>query len=64
MSDPQAIPAPAEVQLTVTDLPADVAEQVRQAQETDPDFLRKTLLFGITHKTVFETLRGAWGFAG
>lgn len=48
------------VQLTVDDLPSDVAEQVRRAQEQDPEFLRKVLLFGVTHQAVFETLRGAW----
>lgn len=64
MPDQQAFSgAGAQVQLTVHDLPPDVVEQVRRAQEQDPDFLRKALLFGVTHKTVFETLRGAWGLA-
>lgn len=64
MPDPQASGAHAQVQLTVNDLPPDIMEQVRRAQEQDPDFLRKALLFGVTHKTVFETLRGTWGLAG
>jgi hypothetical protein len=49
------------VHLTVDDLPSDVAEQIREAQLQDPDFLRRILLYGVTHKTVFETLSRAWG---
>jgi hypothetical protein len=48
------------VQLTVGDLPSDVAEKIREAQDQDPDLLRRILLYGITHKVVFETLTEAW----
>jgi hypothetical protein len=48
------------VQLTVDDLPSDVAEKIREAQDRDPDLLRRILLYGITHKVVFETLTEAW----
>lgn len=46
--------------LTVDDLPTDVAHEIREAQSRDPEFLRRILLYGITHKAVFETLRRDW----
>jgi hypothetical protein len=48
------------VHLMVDALPADVAREIREAQSRDPDLLRKILLYGITHKAVFETLDRAW----
>jgi hypothetical protein len=49
------------VHLTVDDLPFDVVQQIQEAQSQDPAFLRRILLYGITHKAVFETLSRAWG---
>lgn len=49
------------VQLTVADLPSDVAERVREAQVEDPELIRRILLYGMTHRTVLETLTTAWG---
>lgn len=49
------------VHFTVDDLPTDVARQLEEAQRQDPEFLRRILLYGITHRTVFETLSRAWG---
>ena len=44
------------------DLPTDLAEQVRLAEVNDPELLRQSLVFGITHRTIFETLlANAWG---
>ena len=48
------------VHLEVDSLPYDVVEQIREAQTDDPDLLRRILLYGITHKTVFETLSRSW----
>ena len=48
------------VQLTVDALPLDVVRQIRHFQVHDPDFLRRVLLYGVTHQTVFETLSSAW----
>jgi hypothetical protein len=48
------------VQLTVDAVPTDVARRLREYQTDDPDFLRRVLLYGITHRTVFETLSRAW----
>ena len=48
------------VHLTVTDLPSDVAEQIQEVQTEDPELLRRILLYGITHKTVFQTLSQSW----
>lgn len=48
------------VHLTVDEVPKDVARQIREFQDSDPEFLRRVLVYGVTHKTVFETLRAAW----
>lgn len=48
------------VHLTVDDLPTDVARKIREVHLQDPEFLRRILLYGITHKTVFETLNRSW----
>jgi len=48
------------VHLTVDEIPEDVARQIREVQSNDPEFLRRVLVYGITHRTVFETLRAAW----
>jgi hypothetical protein len=61
MTDQPSVRALEPVQLTVDALPSDVAEQIRSVQAQDPEFLRRVLLYGITHKTVFETLGRGWG---
>lgn len=48
------------VHLTVEALPSDVAQEIREAQLQDPEFLRHLLVYGATHRTVFETLSRAW----
>lgn len=48
------------VHLKVDSLPYDVAEQIREVQSEDPELLRRILLYGITHRTVFETLSRSW----
>lgn len=48
------------VQLEVDSLPFDVAEKIRKAQSDDPDLLRRILVYGMTHKVVFETLSRSW----
>ena len=48
------------VHLTVDALPSDVAQELRKAQIADPDLLRRILLYGITHRVVFETLSRSW----
>jgi hypothetical protein len=60
MPDHQLPLSTAPVHLTVDRLPADVAAEIREVQLQDPEFLRRVLLYGITHKTVFETLSRAW----
>ena len=48
------------VHLKVDDLPSDVAEEIRDVQVQDPEFLRSVLLYGMTYRAVFETLSQAW----
>lgn len=60
MPDHRSEVAVGPVHLTVEDLPSDVAQQIREAQMQDPTFLKRILLYGITHKTVFETLSRSW----
>jgi hypothetical protein len=53
---------PDEVTLTFVDLPRDVAEQARTAQQKDPELLRRILTFGFTQKVICDTLVAhAWG---
>jgi hypothetical protein len=60
MSDQPVSVSVEPVHLTVDALPADVAHQIREWQLQDPELLRRILLYGITHKVVFETLRRSW----
>ena len=60
MPDQRSEVAVGPVHLTVNDLPNDVAQRIREVQVQDPEFLRRILLYGITHKTVFETLSRGW----
>jgi hypothetical protein len=48
------------LQFTVQDLPPDVAKQIKVFQLEDPQFVRKLILYGVTHRVVFETLSRAW----
>lgn len=61
MSDSRFARESGPVHLRVDDLPADVARALRDAQAEDPRFLRSILLYGIVHRTVFETLSQSWG---
>ena len=44
------------VQLKVR-LPRDIAEQVKEAQETDPEFLSRVVLYGMTRRSIYRHLR-------
>jgi hypothetical protein len=44
------------VELTVH-LPRDVAAQVEEVAQSDPDFLRRVLLYGLTRRSIFNHLR-------
>lgn len=44
------------VTLTVT-LPKDIAAQAEEVQNTDPEFLSKVVLYGITRRLVYQHLR-------
>jgi hypothetical protein len=48
------------VHVKVDDLPSDVAQQIRDVQSRDPEFLRNVLLYGITYREVFEALSQGW----
>jgi hypothetical protein len=60
MPDHRFEPGVERVHLTVDAIPSDVARQIRDFQVRDPEFLRRVLLYGITHQTVFETLSRTW----
>ena len=57
-SHPQSSPEP--IHLKLDALPSDVAQRIREVQDQDPELLRRILLYGITHRTVFETLNSSW----
>ena len=44
------------VQLNVR-LPLDIAEQAKEAQETDPEFLSRVVLYGMTRRSIYRHLR-------
>jgi hypothetical protein len=46
-----------DLSVTVEDLPLEIAEQVRQAQERDPELLKRVMVYAVTRQAVFETLR-------
>ena len=60
MSDSRSDTSPEPVHISIDSLPSDVAQQLREAQRSNPDLLRRILLYGINHKTVFETLSRSW----
>jgi hypothetical protein len=44
------------VQLSVR-LPRDIAAQAEEVQETDPDFLSRVVLYGLTRRSIYRHLR-------
>ncbi len=44
------------VQITVQ-LPHDIAEQAEAVQKTDPDFLSRVVLYGLTRRSIYHQLR-------
>lgn len=44
------------VQLRVR-LPRDIAEQAEEVQETDPEFLSRVVLYGLTRRSIYKHLR-------
>lgn len=44
------------VQLNVR-LPRDIAAQAEEVQRTDPDFLSRVILYGLTRRAIYENLR-------
>ena len=46
------------VQLNVR-LPRDIAEQAEKVQESDPEFLSRVVLYGLTRRSIYRHLRSA-----
>jgi hypothetical protein len=44
------------VQLTVR-LPHDIAAQAEEVQQTDPEFLSRVILYGLTRRAIYDSLR-------
>jgi len=44
------------VQLSVR-LPRDIAQQAEEVQHTDPDFLSRVILYGLTRRSIYRHLR-------
>lgn len=44
------------VQLTVQ-LPRDIAAQAEEVQKTDPEFLSRVILYGLTRRAIYDNLR-------
>jgi hypothetical protein len=44
------------VQITVS-LPKDIAAQAEEVQRTDPDFLSRVILYGLTRRAIYNKLR-------
>ncbi|GMR14047.1 MAG: hypothetical protein BMS9Abin29_2277 [Gemmatimonadota bacterium] len=44
------------VQLNVR-LPRDLAEQAEEVQRTDPEFLSRVVLYGLTRRSIYRHLR-------
>lgn len=45
------------VELTVR-LPRDIAAQAEEVQRTDPEFLSRVVLYGLTRRSIYRHLRG------
>lgn len=48
------------VQLNVR-LPRDIAAQAEQVQESDPEFLSRVVLYGLTRRSIYRHLREQTG---
>ena len=48
------------VQISVS-LPRDVARQAEEVQETDPEFLSRGVLYGLTRRSIYRHLRAQGG---
>lgn len=44
------------VQINVR-LPKDIAAQAEEVQQTDPDFLSRVILYGLTRRTIYRHLK-------
>lgn len=44
------------VQLNVR-LPRDIAQQAEEVQRTDPEFLSRVILYGLTRRSIYRHLR-------
>ena len=44
------------VQLSVR-LPRDIADQAEEVQKTDPEFLSRVVLYGLTRRSIYRHLR-------
>ena len=44
------------VQITVQ-LPNDIAEQAEDVQKSDPEFLSRVVLYGLTRRSIYQQLR-------
>ena len=44
------------VQITVL-LPHDIAEKAEEVQKTDPEFLSRVVLYGLTRRSIYHQLR-------
>lgn len=38
-------------------LPHDIAEQAEEVQKTDPEFLSRVVLYGLTRRSIYHQLR-------
>lgn len=45
------------VQINVR-LPRDMAAQAEEVQKTDPDFLSRVILYGLTRRSIYRSLKG------
>ena len=45
-----------EVQVTIR-LPRDIADQAEEVQRTDPEFLSRVVLYGLTRRSIYRHLR-------
>lgn len=48
------------IQLNVS-LPRDIAEQAKEVQESDPEFLSRVVLYGLTRRSIYRHLRSEDG---
>jgi len=51
------------VQLSVR-LPRDIADQAEEVQASDPEFLSRVVLYGLTRRSIYQHLRQNDGDAG